>query len=163
MLFPPHLIEEARGLLAACRARQIKICCAESCTGGLVTGLLTEIPGSSEIVDRAFVTYSNEAKMALLDIPADLLKDYGAVSEEVAKAMAEGALGHSLADISIAITGIAGPGGGSKEKPVGTVCFGLAHKGGKTFTETKYFADTGRQGIRLNAVEHAISLLLPVS
>ena len=125
-MFPPALQEKAARLLDICRARGSRIATAESCTGGLVAGLLTELPGSSDVVERGFVTYSNEAKQECLGVSAALLQRYGAVSEPVARAMAEGALVHSRTDLAVSVTGVAGPGGGSAAKPVGTVWLGLA-------------------------------------
>ncbi len=119
----------ARRLLELCRAQGLRIATAESCTGGLVAGALTEITGSSDVLDRGFVTYSNDAKAAMLGVPRELISHHGAVSEEVARAMAEGALAHSGAELAVAITGIAGPNGGSAEKPVGLVHFGCAARG----------------------------------
>ncbi len=120
MPFELDLVETASTLLDVCRRAGLTIATAESCTGGLVAALLTEIPGSSDVFDRGFVTYSNAAKQDLLGVPGDLLADFGAVSEPVARAMAEGALNFSSAKISIAITGVAGPGGGTALKPVGS-------------------------------------------
>ncbi|GER08111.1 hypothetical protein GCM10007972_04060 [Iodidimonas muriae] len=159
--FPPCLMEEARALVAACRARKILVATAESCTGGLIGGVITEIAGSSDIFDRGFITYSNEAKMELLDVAPSLLKTHGAVSEPVARAMAEGALGHSRADMAVSVTGIAGPGGGTPDKPVGLVWFGLAHRGGQTIAQEHRFGDLGRHDIRLETVRQAIRLLTP--
>jgi nicotinamide-nucleotide amidase len=149
----------AAALVAAYAARGPKLATAESCTGGLVAGLLTAIPGSSAVVERGFVTYSNEAKTEAIGVPAALIAAHGAVSEPVARAMAEGALVHSRADVAVAITGIAGPGGGSAAKPVGLVWFGLAIKGLPPQTRECRFDDTGRTGIRLAAVAVALTLL----
>ena len=158
-LFPPDHLATATALLSRARACGLKIATAESCTGGLVAGLLTEIPGSSDVVERGFVTYSNEAKTALLKVPADLIAANGAVSGEVAIAMALGALDHSLADISVAITGVAGPGGGTAAKPVGLVHFAAARRGDQTIAREWRFGDLGRAGIRLAAVAAALALL----
>ena len=117
------LVAQAAALLAACRERGLKIATAESCTGGLIAAILTEVPGSSDVVERGFVTYSNEAKTEMLGVPAALVEQHGAVSA-VARAMAEGALAHSRADIVVSVTGVAGPGGGTPLKPVGLVHFG---------------------------------------
>src|SRR5499427_4160717 len=126
--------EELRGLAHAlldlCRAKRLMIATAESCTGGLVAAMLTEIPGSSDVLERGFVTYSNAAKTAMLGVPADVIARFGAVSRETAGAMAQGALTHSPADLAVSITGIAGPGGGSPDKPVGLVHFAAAAGGG---------------------------------
>jgi nicotinamide-nucleotide amidase len=159
--FPADLLEQAEGVLAACRRRGLKVATAESCTGGLIAALLTEIPGSSDVVDRGFITYSNAAKEDLLGVSPEALRAHGAVSTTVAQAMAEGALARSLADLAVSVTGVAGPGGGSAAKPVGLVCFGLAHRGGATATLEKRFGDLGRQGIRLEAVRVALGLLSP--
>lgn len=155
----PELKNRADVLLKAYEREGLKIATAESCTGGLVTALLTEISGSSAVVERGFVTYSNEAKIELIKVPADLIAAYGAVSEPVARAMAEGALVHSHADVAVGITGIAGPGGGSAAKPVGLVHFGLAWKGGPTLHLERRYGDLDRAMVRWKAVEDAIGLL----
>ncbi|MGI4797726.1 MAG: CinA family protein, partial [Janthinobacterium lividum] len=131
---------------------------AESCTGGLIVGALTEIAGSSDVVDRGFVTYSNEAKTEMLGVPAGLIGQHGAVSEPVARAMAEGALQRSRAGVSVSVTGVAGPGGGSDDKPVGTVWFGAARRGGDTISERQVFAGD-RSAVREATVRHALELL----
>jgi nicotinamide-nucleotide amidase len=136
-----------------------KIATAESCTGGLVAGLLTEIAGSSAVVERGYVTYSNEAKTELIGVPADLIASYGAVSEPVARAMAEGALLRSHADVAVAITGIAGPGGATPSKPVGLVHFALAAKDRPTRHLERLYGDLGRAVVRRSAVEDALLLL----
>ncbi|MBI3507869.1 MAG: CinA family protein [Proteobacteria bacterium] len=136
----------------------MKIATAESCTGGLVAAALTEIPGSSDVVERGFVTYSNEAKVEMLAVSPALLLAFGAVSEPVARAMAEGALQRSHADMAVSITGVAGPGGGSVEKPVGLVHFGLARKGRATQTSHRIFGGD-RAAVRRQAVEFALTLL----
>jgi nicotinamide-nucleotide amidase len=155
----PDLKDRAAALLDAYRARGLKIATAESCTGGLVAALLTEISGSSAVVERGFVTYSNEAKTELIGVPADLIAAHGAVSESVARAMAEGALTHSRADVAVAITGVAGPTGGTATKPVGLVYFGLARKGSPTIHLERRYGDLGREKVRRRAVEDALSLL----
>jgi nicotinamide-nucleotide amidase len=155
----PALTERAANLLEAYEARGLMVATAESCTGGLVAALLTEIAGSSAVVERGFVTYSNEAKTELLGVPAALIASQGAVSREVAQAMAEGALSHSGAHVTVAITGIAGPGGGSAAKPVGLVHFGLAVKGKPTRTLERRYGDPGRSEVRRRAVEDALGLL----
>jgi nicotinamide-nucleotide amidase len=159
MLFSDELLAKARLLLADCEALGLKIATAESCTGGLVAGLLTEIAGSSAVVERGLVTYSNEAKQELLGVPAALIAETGAVSEPVARAMAEGALNRSRADLSVAITGIAGPGGGTDAKPVGLVHFAAARKGWSIVHERHLFGNIGRAQIRLASVEVALTLL----
>lgn len=145
-------------LLSAARAAGLRIATAESCTGGMVAVALTDIPGSSDVVDRGFVTYSNAAKVEMLGVSEATLAARGAVSEEVAREMAEGALAHSHADLAVSITGIAGP-GGSEWKPEGRVCFGLARKGRATRTETVEFGALGRAQVRLAARDHALALL----
>jgi nicotinamide-nucleotide amidase len=149
----------ARRLLELCRAQGLRIATAESCTGGLVVGALTEIAGSSDVVDRGFVTYSNEAKAAMLGVPRELIARHGAVSKEVVRAMAEGALAHSGVDLAVAITGIAGPNGGSAEKPVGLVHFACAAKGEPVRHETRKFGDLGRSEIRRRSVLVALAML----
>ncbi|MCX7121305.1 MAG: CinA family protein [Gammaproteobacteria bacterium] len=148
----------AKQLGALCIARNIKIALAESCTGGSVSALLTEVPGSSQWFNGGAVVYSNLAKTALLGVDSDLIKQYGAVSEPVAKAMAEGALKKLSADMAVSISGIAGPGGGTEEKPVGTVCFGLAKAAGCE-TKTMYFL-SGRENVRQCAVHYVITWLI---
>ena len=149
----------AKRLLALCRARGLKIATAESCTGGLVAGALTEIAGSSDVVDRGFVTYSNEAKHEMLGVPNATLQKFGAVSRQTAEAMARGALKHSDADLAVSITGIAGPGGGSAEKPVGLVHFACAIKGEATRHEARKFGDLGLSEIRRESVLLALAML----
>lgn len=134
------------------------IATAESCTGGMVIAALTDIPGSSAVVDRGFVTYSNAAKMDMLGVRSATLAAHGAVSEQVALEMAEGAIANSCADIAVSITGIAGP-GGSEHKPEGRVCFGIARKGMKTHTETIDFGSVGRDQVRLLSRNHALEML----
>jgi nicotinamide-nucleotide amidase len=155
----PDLKNRADALLKAYEREGLKIATAESCTGGLVAALLTEISGSSAVVERGFVTYSNEAKTELIGVPSDLIATHGAVSEPVARAMAEGALANSHADVAVGITGIAGPGGGSAAKPVGLVHFGLARKGRPTLHLERRYGDLGRVMVRWRAVEDAIGLL----
>ncbi|MDP8917915.1 MAG: CinA family protein [Pseudomonadota bacterium] len=154
-----ELKDRAAALLDAYRHRGLKIATAESCTGGLVAALLTEIAGSSAVVERGFVTYSNEAKTELIGVPADLIAAHGAVSEPVARAMAEGAVAHSYADVAVGITGIAGPGGATATKPVGLVHFGLARKGAATVHLERRYGDLGRENVRQRAVEDALLLL----
>ena len=128
-MIPPSLLNDAAALLEACRAKGIRLATAESATGGLIAATLTAIAGASDVVERGFVTYSNQAKTELLGVPAELIHAVGAVSEPVAQRMADGALRHSHADIAVSVTGVAGPGGASADKPVGLVCFGLARRG----------------------------------
>lgn len=158
-LFDEALVARAAALLESCRAAGVMIATAESCTGGLVAALLTEIPGSSSVVERGFVTYSNDAKNELIGVPMELISAHGAVSSQVARSMAEGALAHSRAHLSVSITGVAGPGGGSPEKPVGLVQFATALKGAETRAVEKRFGDLGRTEIRRLAVETALELL----
>lgn len=155
----PEMTSRAAALLDAYREKGLKIATAESCTGGLVAALLTEISGSSAVVERGFVTYSNEAKTELIGVPADMIASHGAVSEPVARAMAEGALAHSRADVAVGITGVAGPTGGTATKPVGLVHFGLTRKGAATVHLERRYGDLGRENVRRRAVEDALSLL----
>ena len=149
----------AKRVLNLCRARGLLVATAESCTGGLVVAALTEIAGSSDVVDRGFVTYSNEAKQAMLGVPAATLKRHGAVSAQTAKAMAAGALKNSHADIAVSITGIAGPGGGTKQKPVGLVHFAAAKRGGRRIASKKLFGAVGRSRVRQLSVIQAFEML----
>jgi nicotinamide-nucleotide amidase len=158
-MFSEALLDEATRLLQIYRAQGLKIATAESCTGGLVAALLTAIPGSSDVVERGFVTYSNEAKNELIGVPMALIRDHGAVSEEVARAMAAGAVAHARADVAVSITGVAGPGGGSAAKPVGLVHFGCSVKGGTALHQEMRFGPLTRDEIRMKAVEMAIALL----
>ncbi len=149
----------ARAVLDICRARKLKVATAESCTGGLVAGALTDIAGSSDVVDRGFVTYSNDAKHQMLGVSEATIKTFGAVSRETAEAMARGALGHANADIVVAITGIAGPGGGGDGKPVGLVHFAAASRSGALVHEEKRYGDLGRAIVRHTSVLQALSML----
>lgn len=153
------LLPRAAALIARARDTGRVLATAESCTGGLIAGLLTEIAGSSAVVDRGFVTYSNAAKTDLLGVDEALITANGAVSEPVARAMAEGALARSQADVAVAVTGIAGPGGGSAEKPVGLVHFALAAGGRPTVHLERRYGDLGRSALRLAAVADALDLL----
>jgi nicotinamide-nucleotide amidase len=156
-----HLIPAAKALIALCTTRGLRIATAESCTGGLIAGVLTEIAGSSAVVDRGFVTYSNAAKTELLGVPPELLADpnIGAVSQETARAMAEGALRRSDAHLIVAVTGIAGPTGGSPHKPVGLVHFAAVRRGGDVRHKEQRFGDIGRSEVRLATVREALALL----
>lgn len=161
---PSELVELARKVLDANRDAGRRIAVAESCTGGLVSAALTEVPGSSDVFDAGFVTYSNEAKMGLLGVAEDVIDTFGAVSLATAWAMARGAVAKSGSDVAVAITGIAGPAGGSEKKPVGTVVFACARAGDDpehAVTDIKYFGDLGRSGIRLQAALCALELLMP--
>jgi nicotinamide-nucleotide amidase len=149
----------AAQVLARCRAEKFMLATAESCTGGMIAAALTDIAGSSDVVERGFVTYSNAAKSEMLGVPADLIARVGAVSEEVARAMAMGALVHAPVDLAIAVTGIAGPGGGSAGKPVGLVHFGVARRGVPTHTEHHVFPGD-RDAVRRATVLRALEMLL---
>jgi nicotinamide-nucleotide amidase len=149
----------AKTVLERCRERGIRLAVAESCTGGLVAAALTDWPGSSDIVERGFVTYSNQAKTDLLGVPAALIETFGAVSEEVARAMAEGALAHAPVDATLAITGIAGPGGGTADKPVGTVHLAVAVRGSGVLHQVGRFPGD-RQAVRHAAALGALTLLM---
>jgi nicotinamide-nucleotide amidase len=151
--------ELAVALGDALRARHLRVATAESCTGGLVAGAITSVAGSSEWFERGFITYSNEAKHEMLGVPHALIETHGAVSEAVARAMAEGALARSTADCAAAVTGVAGPGGGSAAKPVGMVCFGFALRGSETRVETRRFPGD-RAAVRDASVEESLSGLV---
>src|SRR5690606_27374808 len=148
----------ADSFLKACAHRKILVATAESCTGGMIIALLTDIPGSSSMVDRGFVTYSNEAKIEMIGVSPETLEKHGAVSAETAHEMAAGALENSRAGITLAVTGIAGPDGGSAEKPVGLVWFGLALSGKAVVTEKRIFENRGRDFIRRETVKHALGM-----
>jgi nicotinamide-nucleotide amidase len=158
-MFPAHIARLAETVLAEARAKKLKLVTAESCTGGLVAAVLTEIAGSSDVFERGFVTYANEAKVQNLGVPEQMLSEHGAVSMATAQAMAEGALRHSQADVSVAITGIAGPTGGSRDKPVGLVHLAAARKGQPTHLQERRFGNVGRNKIRMDSVEVALNLL----
>lgn len=158
-MFPADLTSDAEGLLAEIRRRGLKLTTAESCTGGLIAALVTAIPGVSDVFERGFVTYSNSAKIGLLGVDYDLLERYGAVSAETAEAMADGALRGSAADVALSVTGIAGPDGGSAEKPVGLVYLGLAMRGQPTRTRELKLGNPGRAEIRAQTVREALGLL----
>jgi nicotinamide-nucleotide amidase len=157
-LFPADAIHDAEALLSELKRRGLRLATVESCTGGLVAGLLTEIVGASAVVERGFVTYSNDAKSDLVGVDPSLIAAYGAVSEEVARAMAEGGLDHAPADLVIAVTGIAGPDGGTPAKPVGLVYLAVASKAGPTLTRECRFGSVGRTAIRLASVRGAVEL-----
>jgi len=158
-MFSSALLDEAARLLDAFRARGLRLVTVESCTGGLIAALLTEIAGSSDVIERGFVTYSNAAKQENLGVPEALIEVHGAVSEPVARAMAEGALAHSHADIAVSVTGVAGPGGGNPAKPIGLVHLAAARRGGPTLHQECRFGDIGRGEVRAQAVAVALSLL----
>lgn len=158
-LFPLEITTLARLLLDECRERRLRIVTAESCTGGLVAGALTEIAGSSDVVERGFVTYSNRAKQSVLGVPGDLIADAGAVSEPVVRFMAEGALEASDAHIAVAVSGVAGPGGGTSLKPVGLVHFATARANGPIQHRVERFGDIGRASVRLESVRVALEMM----
>jgi len=163
-LLPKELIDAATRVIEANRAAGHRIAVAESCTGGLVSAALTEVPGSSDVFECGIVSYSNDVKVELLKVATDVLETFGSVSIAVAWSMAQGALELSGADTAVAITGIAGPGGGSEKKPVGRVVFARAEKGGdpaEVVADSKDFGDLGRGGVRLQAALCALELLLP--
>ncbi len=159
-VFDQELRDKARRVLEGCRARGLMLAVAESCTGGLVIGALTEIAGSSDVVERGFVTYSNESKSQMLGVAPGLIAAHGAVSEPVARAMAEGALVNSHARLSIAVTGVAGPGSDSQAKPAGLVHLAAARHGKETLHEKRAFGDVGRAAVRRAAVVAALDLIL---
>ena len=165
-ILPAQLVDLAERVISANRRAGRTIAVAESCTGGLVSAALTEIAGSSEVFEAGFITYSNDMKSELLKVSQDVIETFGAVSIATAWAMAQGALNKSHANVAVAITGIAGPGGGSEQKPVGTVVFARAERGASPDTivaDMHYFGDTGRGGVRLQAALCALELLLPDS
>jgi nicotinamide-nucleotide amidase len=159
MMFDSPLRALAEAVLAEARAQRLMLTTAESCTGGLIAALLTEIPGSSDVVECGFVTYSNRAKTEMLGVDPALIAAEGAVSQAVARAMAEGALRHAKADAAVAVTGIAGPGGGTADKPIGLVHIAAARKGGETVHRECRFGDIGRDKVRIASVEAALQLL----
>jgi nicotinamide-nucleotide amidase len=154
-----ELIAQAQALLELCRRKKLKIAAAESCTGGLVAATLTEIAGSSDVFERGFVTYSNEAKEAMLGVPATTLASHGAVSAETAQAMATGALAHAPVDLTVSITGIAGPGGAVAGKPVGLVHFAAASRRGQLIDRERRYGEIGRKQVRDASVIEALALL----
>lgn len=157
-MFPDDIETLAKAVVEAAIRRGVMVATAESCTGGLVAGALTAIAGSSAALDRGFVTYSNAAKAGMIGVSPELIETYGAVSEPVARAMATGALAHSDAGVAVSITGIAGPGGGSDEKPVGLVHFAVADRSGADHVEHR-FGDLGREAVRLASVRLALTML----
>jgi len=154
-----ELDKAARALLDLCRSKGLKLATAESCTGGLVAGALTEIAGSSDVVERGFVTYSNAAKETMLGVPASTLERHGAVSRETAQAMAKGALAHAPVDLAVSITGVAGPGGGTAAKPVGLVHFAAAARDGRLDHREMHYGDIGRAEVRRRSVLQALTML----
>lgn len=149
----------AVALLDCCKAKGLMVATAKSCTGGLVAGALTDIAGSSAVVERGFVTYTNEAKQEMLGVPAETLRQFGAVSRPTAEAMSRGALERSRADLAVSVTGIAGPGGGSADKPVGLVHFAAAARGGALIHREQRFGDLGRAEVRRRSVLEALAML----
>lgn len=165
-ILPPELVAAARKVIETNRTAGRRIALAESCTGGLVAAALTEIEGSSDVLEAGFVTYSNDMKLELLEVSLDVLETFGAVSVAVAWSMAQGALERTHADVAVAITGIAGPGGGTEKKPVGTVVFARAEKGADpqhVVADARHFENNGRGGVRLQAALCALELLVPGS
>jgi nicotinamide-nucleotide amidase len=163
-LLPEQLVSKAREVVDANRAAGRRIAIAESCTGGLVSAALTEIPGSSDVFEAGYVTYSNAAKVSNLKVSEDVVDTFGSVSVATAWAMARGALAASDADVAVAITGIAGPGGGTLQKPVGTVVFARAERGAdpaRIVADQKFFDEKTRSGVRLQAALCALDLLMP--
>jgi nicotinamide-nucleotide amidase len=154
-----RLAEASRTYVEQATKRKLLIATAESCTGGLIAATIAKIPGVSSMLERGFVTYSNQAKTEMLGVPTELIAANGAVSAEVARAMAEGALRHSRADVAIAVTGVAGPDGGSEEKPVGLVYFGVARKGRDTLVEERRFGNLGRHAVQEETVLTAFELM----
>jgi nicotinamide-nucleotide amidase len=163
-LLPDELVAKAREVVEANRALGRRVAVAESCTGGLVSAALTEIPGSSEVLEAGYVTYSNASKLSQLKVSEDVVDTFGAVSVATAWAMARGALAASDADVAVAITGIAGPGGGTVQKPVGTVVFARAERGAdpaQIVADNKFFDEKTRAGVRFQAALCALELLMP--
>jgi nicotinamide-nucleotide amidase len=158
----PTNIEAARTLLQGAKARGLKIVTAESCTGGLIAATLAAVPGASAALERGFITYSNEAKSELLGVPEELIARKGAVSQEVALAMVDGVLKHSPADIAVAVTGVAGPGGGSAEKPVGLVHIAAARRGGARLHREMRYGEIGRNEVQIQTVSDALALMARV-
>lgn len=164
-MFEKHLTDKATQLLRTCSGKHMRVATAESCTGGLIAALLTEIPGSSMVIGRSFITYSNRAKREILGVSADMLKQHGAVSEPVVRAMAQNTFDMTSAHLTIAVSGIAGPGGGTPEKPVGTVHMATASTSTSVTTSgvehiCHQFGDIGRTEVRLKTVDAAMDMLL---
>lgn len=160
MINPPHrLTQLADAVLQRARAQNLRLATAESCTGGLIASYICSVPGCSSVFERGFVTYSNDAKAEMLGVPAGLIAQHGAVSADVAIAMAEGALKHSHADVAVSVTGVAGPDGGSDDKPVGLVFLAAARKGRPVIVEEKRFGKRERREIQEASVETAFELL----
>jgi nicotinamide-nucleotide amidase len=162
-MFPADLTQRAQALIGRLRDGGLMLSTAESCTGGLIAGLITAVPGSSDVLDCGFVTYSNAAKTRLIGVPASLIASHGAVSAEVARAMAEGALAHSGAQVSIAVTGVAGPGGGTMAKPVGLVHCAAARLGRETLTRELRLGNIGRDAVRIETVRVAVEMTYEIA
>lgn len=158
-LFPAGICTKANTILDACKRHGTHVATVESCTGGLLGAVLTELPGSSRMFTHGFITYANEAKTEMVGVSSELIKTHGAVSERVARAMAEGALNSSSADLAVSITGVAGPDGGTADKPVGTVHFACAMKGKSTLHRHQHFTGD-RSAIRLAAVDYALDIII---
>jgi nicotinamide-nucleotide amidase len=163
VMFPAELSARAAELIALLRRKQMMLTTAESCTGGLIAGLITSVSGSSDVLDGGFVTYSNAAKARMIGVPPELIAEHGAVSEQVARAMAEGALANSAADVAVAVTGVAGPGGGSPEKPVGLVHCAAARIGFPTLHRVLRLGDIGREQVRLETVRAAVQMAYEIA
>ena len=162
-MFPPDLDARAAELIDRLRGARLMLATAESCTGGLIAGLITSVSGSSDVLDCGFVTYSNGAKARMIGVPPDLIQRHGAVSAEVARAMAEGALANSAADVAVAVTGVAGPGGGSAAKPVGLVHCAAARRGRQTVSRELRLGDVGRQEVRIETVRVAVAMAYEIA
>jgi nicotinamide-nucleotide amidase len=162
-MFPDDLTARAAELIDRCRRKGLMLATAESCTGGLIAGLITSVAGSSDVLDCGFVTYSNAAKTRMTGVPPDLIARHGAVSAEVARAMAEGAIAHSAADIAVAVTGVAGPGGGTALKPVGLVHCAAARKGHATITRVLQLGEIGRGEVRMETVRVAVEMAYEIA
>lgn len=161
-MFTPELIASAEMVLLGCRARNLKLATAESCTGGLIASILTEIAGSSDVLDRGFVTYSNQSKIDMLGVAAPVIDRHGAVSAAVALAMVEGALKNSAAQVAVSVTGIAGPGGGTDQKPVGLVYIAAHRSGSEPVAHRFHFTSGTREVIRRDSVREALRILIEV-
>ena len=162
-MFPANLTARAADLIARLRTRHLMLATAESCTGGLIAGLITSVSGSSDVLDCGFVTYSNAAKARMIGVPSELIAEHGAVSEQVARAMAEGALANCAADIAVAVTGVAGPGGGTETKPVGLVHCAAARRESATHHRVLRLGDIGREQVRLETVRVAVEMAYEIA
>jgi len=162
-MFPADLTSRAAALINHLRSKTLMLATAESCTGGLIAGLITSVSGSSDVLDCGFVTYSNAAKARMIGVPSELIAEHGAVSEQVARAMAEGSLANSAADVAVAVTGVAGPGGGSPEKPVGLVHCAAARRGLPTLHRVLRLGDIGREKVRIETVRVAVELAYEIA